>query len=45
MAIQGTQVPTYTNTLFSYFSDFIFLYFLYFEKQKNKNKKKNYKKL
>ena len=28
MAIQGTQVPMYTNTLFLYFSDFSFLFLL-----------------
>ena len=40
IAIQGTQVPMYTNTLFLYFSDFSnFLLFIFYEK-KNETKLK-----
>ena len=38
MAIQGTQVPMHTNTLFLYFSDFSIFFIV--EKQ-NKEKLKN----
>ena len=37
MAIQGTQVPIYTNTLFLYFSNFSFL-FLFWKQNKIKTK-------
>ena len=40
MAIQGTQVPMYRNTLFLYFSDFTFL-FLFWEQNKIKTKQPN----
>ena len=40
MAIQGTQVPTYTkHTLFLYFSDFS-IFFIYFYEKQNKAKLK-----
>ena len=43
MAIQGIQVPMYTNTVFLYFSDFSFLFLFWKQnkikiKQPNKNK-------
>ena len=41
MAIQGTQVPKYTNTLFLYFSDFsLFLKKILYEKQNKVKLKK-----
>ena len=40
MAVQGTQVPMYTNTLFLYFYDFSIFYFYFYEKQ-SKAKLKN----
>ena len=44
MAIQGTQVPMYTNTLFLYFYDFsFFLKFLYEKQNKAKLKSKQTK--
>ena len=40
MAMQSTQVPMYTNTLFLYFSDFSIFIFYFYNKQ-NKAKTKN----
>ena len=39
MAIQGTQVPMYTNTLFLHFSDFSI--FFYMKNKINQNWKEN----
>ena len=41
MAIQGTQVPMYTNTLFLYFSDFSKKNFNFYMKNKIKKLKTN----
>ena len=40
MAIQGTQVPMYTNTLFLYFLIFQFYFILFLYEKQNKAKLK-----
>ena len=41
MAIQGTQVPMYTYTLFLYFSIFQFFFLFYMKNKINQNWKEN----
>ena len=40
MAIQGTEIPIYTNTLILYFSDFSIFIFYFYEKQNKAKLKK-----